>query len=85
LINNIPRKNKVFFSGTFGFAWFYFYIFIREQDLPAGGETGWLSELPGVGVFRRVGKLFVRLNFPDQDGGCRPFFMSCLICLLPLQ
>ncbi|HUU16963.1 MAG TPA: hypothetical protein VMW72_07435 [Sedimentisphaerales bacterium] len=44
MINNNPRKNKVFFTGMFGFAWFYFYIFIREQDLPAGGETGWLSK-----------------------------------------
>jgi hypothetical protein len=28
----------------FGFARFYFYIFNREQDLLAGGETGWLSK-----------------------------------------
>jgi hypothetical protein len=28
----------------FGFAGFYSYIFIREQDLLAGGETGWLSK-----------------------------------------
>jgi len=42
LINNNLRKNKVFFAGMFGFAVFYFYIFIREQDL-AGGETGWLN------------------------------------------
>jgi len=70
----------------FGFAGFYFYIFNREQDLLAGGETGWLSkELPGFDVFRRVGKLLVTLNFPEQDGGCRPFFMSCHVCFLPLQ
>jgi len=70
----------------FGFARFYFYIFNREQDLLAGGETGWLSkELPGFDVFRRVGKLLVTLNFPEQDGACRPFFMSCHSCLLPLQ
>jgi len=43
LINNNLRKNKVFFAGMFGFAVFYFYIFIREQDLMAGGETGWLN------------------------------------------
>ncbi len=48
----------------FGFARFCFYIFIREQDLPAGGETGWLSKkLPSFDVFRRVGKLIVRLIF----------------------
>jgi hypothetical protein len=40
LINNNPIKNKVFFAGMFGFAAFYFYIFIREQDMLAGGETG---------------------------------------------
>jgi len=40
LINNNLRKNKVFFAGMFGFAAFYFYIFIREQDMLAGGETG---------------------------------------------
>ena len=45
----------------FGFAGFYFYIIIREQDLLAGGETGWLSkELSSFDVFRRVGKLIVR-------------------------
>jgi hypothetical protein len=27
----------------FGFAPFYFYIFIREQNLLAEGETGWLN------------------------------------------
>ena len=48
----------------FGFTVFYFYIFIREQDLLAGGETGWLSkELPSFDVFRRVGKLRVRPIF----------------------
>ena len=48
----------------FGFARFYFYIFSREQDLLAGGETGWLSkELQSFDVFRRVGKLIVRTIF----------------------
>jgi len=48
----------------FGFARFYFYIFSREQDLLAGGETGWLSkELQSFDVFRRVGKLIVRPIF----------------------
>jgi len=59
LINKNLIKNKIFFAGMFGFAAFYFYIFIREQDMLAGGETGWLSkELPSFDVFRRVGKLY---------------------------
>jgi len=44
LLTAIREKIKSFFAGMFGFAGFYSYIFIREKDLLAGGETGWLSK-----------------------------------------
>ena len=55
------RKNKVFFTGTFGCRAFYFYIFIRLG--PCWGETGWQRILLAFGVFRKGGKLFVKHNF----------------------
>lgn len=75
LINIELRKNKVFFAGAFGFASFYFYIFIGKG---AGwGEAGWCKRLCQLLMFSAGGETTYN-NYFYQAGRLLPSFFLYL-------
>lgn len=75
MINIAPGKNKVFFAPKFGFALFYFYIFIRKET--GWGEAGRRKQMCRLLMFSTRGKSACDNRF-YQAGRLLPSFFYIL-------